>query len=131
MDGSSKARVWISASAHNGRDGRALGPRATVPIDQLRSQESFPAYISLSLAGECATYMWLYKIYALKYVSILTHMTAVSFQCSLLEQLIYSYVRMQHKFRAPAPHTSTATRIKEHEYAQFKAQMSIAARMMV
>jgi hypothetical protein len=42
---------------------------------------------------------------------------------------MYYYVCMQHRFRAPAPHTSTAASIKEHEHAQLKTQMSIAARM--
>ena len=79
MDGSSKARVWISASAHYGRDDRALGPRAIMHIDQLRSQESFSAHFSLSLAVNCALYKLLYKIYVLTYVSIPTYTTQVSF----------------------------------------------------
>ena len=79
MDGSSKARVWISASAHNGRDDRALGPRAIMRIDQLRSQESFSAHFPLSLAVNCALYKLLYKIYVLTYVSIPTYTTQVSF----------------------------------------------------
>jgi hypothetical protein len=83
MDGSSKARVWISASAHYGRDDRALGPRAIMHIDQLRSQESFSAHFSLSLAVNCALYKLLYKIYALTYVSISTYTTKVRFKCSL------------------------------------------------
>ena len=83
MDGSSKARVWISASAHYGRDDRALGPRAIMHIDQLRSQESFSAHLFLSLAVNCALYKLLYKIYALTYVSISTYTTKVRFKCSL------------------------------------------------
>ena len=79
MDGSSKARVWISASAHYGRDDRALGPRAIMHIDQLRSQESFSAHFSLSLAVNCALYKLLYKIFVLTYVSIPTYTTQVSF----------------------------------------------------
>ena len=62
MDGSSKARVWISASAHNGRDGRALGPRAIMRIDQLRSQESFSAHL-LSLLPLNVLYVSLFIRY--------------------------------------------------------------------
>ena len=83
MDGSSKARLWISASAHYGRDDRALGPRAIMHIDQLRSQESFSAHLFLSLAVTCALYKLLYKIYALTYVSTRTYTTKVRFHCSL------------------------------------------------
>ena len=79
MNGSPKARVWISASAHYGRDDRALGPRAIMHIDQLRSQESFSAQFPLSLAVICALHKLLYKIYALTYVSIPTYTTQVSF----------------------------------------------------
>ena len=71
--------MWISASAHCGRDDRALGPRAIMHIDQLRSQESFSAHFSLSLAVRCALYELLYKIYALTYVSIPTYTTQISF----------------------------------------------------
>ena len=83
MDGSSKARVWISASAHYGRDDRALGPRAIMHIDQLRSQESFSAHLFLSLAVKCALHKLLYKIYALTYVSTRTYTTQVRFHSSL------------------------------------------------
>ena len=79
MSGSSTSFVWISTSAHNGRDARALGPRAIMHIDQLRSQESFSAHFSLSLAVNCALYKLLYKIFVLTYVSIPTYTTQVSF----------------------------------------------------
>ena len=58
---------------------RALGWRAIVRIDQLRSQESFSAHFSLSLAVHCALYKLLYKIFVLTYVSIPTYTTQVSF----------------------------------------------------
>ena len=57
----------------------ALGPRAIMHIDQLRSQESFSAHFSLSLAVNCALYKLLYKIFVLTYVSIPTYTTQVSF----------------------------------------------------
>ena len=96
MDGSSKARVWISASAHNGRDARALGPRAIMHIDQLRSQESFSAHFSLSLAVNCVLYKLLYKIYALTYVSTRTYTTQVRFHSSLA-----AINRAQHDTSSP------------------------------